>query len=161
MSDPKPVILAVKSPSMATEAIDSLQPEYEGAILILTGRRRYLIFYIVIHVISSTAAGACDIPALLRGEPVSPADPHNLGTQNYAKTAVAVVIGRMFDNASIADMRAACEGRSNVPWLRQDLSKPEPPMGHGYAEAITERIKASLSNLTVKEAFNQDGVYFY
>jgi hypothetical protein len=161
MSDPKPIILCVKSSTMATEAIDSLQPEYEGVILIFTAHQLYLTFNTVIHVISSAAAGACDIPALLRGETPSPADPHNRGTRNYSKTAVAVVAGRMFDDESFNKMRDACKGRSNAPWLRQDLTKPEPPLGHGYGEAMTERIKACLSNLAIKKRFNQDGVYFY
>lgn len=35
MSDPMPIILCVKSSTMAIEAIDSFRPEYEGAIRIL------------------------------------------------------------------------------------------------------------------------------
>jgi hypothetical protein len=102
MSDPEPIILCVKSSTMATEAIDSLQPEYEVVILILLiACQLYLSFNTVIHVISSAAAGACDIPALLRGETASPADPHNLGTRNYSKTAVSVVAGKMIDDEKL------------------------------------------------------------
>lgn len=161
MSDPQPIILCVKSPSMATEAMASLQPEYEGMILILTARQVHLTFNTVIHVIPSAAAGACDIPDLLRGVTLSPPEPHNLGTQNYSKMAVAVVAGRMFDDESFTKMRDACKGRSNVPWLRQDLSKPELQFGHGYAESMTVRIKACLSNLAAEKRFHQDGVYLY
>ncbi|KAL5345050.1 hypothetical protein ACLOAV_010003 [Pseudogymnoascus australis] len=110
---------------MATECIDNFQPEYE-----------------VIHVIFSAAAGALDIPMLLRGEILSPSDQHNLGTKNYSKAPVAVILGRMYDDANFAEMREACKGRSNVPWLRQDPSKPEPPLGNGFAEVMVERMKA-------------------
>ncbi|KFY72232.1 hypothetical protein V499_07619 [Pseudogymnoascus sp. VKM F-103] len=144
MSDPMPIILCVKSSTMATECIDCFQPEYE-----------------VIHVIFSVAAGALDIPTLLRGETLSPSDPHNLGTRNYSKTPVAVILGRMYDDVDFAEMRESCKGRSNVPWLRQDLSKPEPPLGNGFAEAMVERMKACLSNLAVKGILKQDGVYLY
>jgi hypothetical protein len=50
---------------------------------------------------------------------------------------------------------------SNAQWLRQDLSKPEAPLGRRHAEAMTEGIKACLSNLAMKERFDQDGVYLY
>jgi hypothetical protein len=67
----------------------------------------------------------------------------------------------MYDDASFAEMREACKGRSNVPWLRQDLSKPEPPLGQGYYEAIMPRIKVCLRNLAEKGRYKQDGVYLY
>lgn len=161
MPDPMPIILCVKSSTMATECIDNFQPEYEGAVIIFATYLLDLTFDIVIHVIFSAAAGALDIPMLLRGEILSPSDQHNLGTKNYSKAPVAVILGRMYDDANFAEMREACKGRSNVPWLRQDPSKPEPPLGNGFAEVMVERMKACLSNLAAQGRFNQDGVYLY
>ncbi|KFY06654.1 hypothetical protein V491_08584, partial [Pseudogymnoascus sp. VKM F-3775] len=117
-----PIILCVKSSTMATEFIDSFKPEYEGVVLRPATYQLHLTFLdTVIHVIFCAAGGALDIPQLLRGEILSPSDLYNLGTQNYSKAPVAVVLGRMYDDASFAEMREACKGRSNVPWLRQDL----------------------------------------
>lgn len=115
----------------------------------------------VVHVVFSAPAGALDIPTLLRGELPSPSDPYNLGSQNYSKPPVAVILGRMYDDANIAEMREACKGASHVPWLRQDFSKPEPPLGSGFAEVIVERIKVCLSSLVAERKFRKDGVYFY
>ncbi|KFY12254.1 hypothetical protein V492_03995 [Pseudogymnoascus sp. VKM F-4246] len=144
MAGPMPIILCVKSSTMATECIDAFKPEYE-----------------VIHVVFSAAAGALDIPTLLRGEILSPSDRHNLGTQNYFKPPIAVILGRMYDDVNFAEMREACKGRSNVPWLRQDLSKPEPPLGNGFGEAMVERMKACLSNLATQGRSKRDGVFLY
>ena len=55
-------------------------------------------FDTVIHDIFPAAAGALDIATLLRGEILSASDRHNLCTQNYSKTPVAVILGRMYDD---------------------------------------------------------------
>lgn len=46
MPDPMPIILCVKSSTMATECIDSFQPEYEGVVLILAAHQLDLTFSI-------------------------------------------------------------------------------------------------------------------
>jgi hypothetical protein len=51
----------------------------------------------------------------------------------------------MFDDESFTKMRDACKGRSNAPWFRQDLSKPEPQFGHGYAVSLYHETEGDVS----------------
>jgi len=72
-----------------------------------------------------------------------------------------VVTGGGYDDASFAEMRAACKGKSEVPWLRPDLSTPRPPLGPGYGEAVVERVKVCLRRLAEEEKLSGDGVYLF
>jgi len=50
---------------------------------------------IAIHACLSSAAAVAEIPAILRGEALSPKDPEaaNLTTQNFSKKPAAIVLG--------------------------------------------------------------------
>lgn len=72
-----------------------------------------------------------------------------------------MVTGAGYDDAAIEEMREACQEKSNVPWLRPDLSKPTPPLGPGYGEALVERVKVCLRELAEGGKSKGDGVYFY
>jgi hypothetical protein len=116
--------------------------------------------YLVIHVILSVEAGVSVIPALLRGErPPSP-DEENIGTRNYLKPPAAIITGGGYDDANVKEMRDACKGESNVPWLRPDMNAL-PPQGPGYELAIAEKVKACLGRLVKDLKMKEDGVYHF
>jgi hypothetical protein len=100
------------------------------------------------------------IPALLRGERPPSADEENIGTRNYLKPPAAIVTGGGYDDANVKEMRDACKGESNVPWLRPDMSAL-PRQGPGYGSAIAEKVKACLGRLMKDGKMKGDGVYHY
>ncbi|KAK9431060.1 hypothetical protein V1505DRAFT_385463 [Lipomyces doorenjongii] len=155
-----PVILCGKSTVIANSVIATLKPEYEGAIHLLCCKLDLAdLSVVVIHVILTSAQGVEQIPSLLRGE--NPGELDNIGTKNYSRTAIAVITGGGYDDTAVVEMREAAKGGSNVPWLRPDLTKPRPPLGPGYGEALAERVKATLKELTREGKLNEDAVIYY
>ncbi|GKT87287.1 hypothetical protein Ct61P_05137 [Colletotrichum tofieldiae] len=66
----------------------------------------------------------------------------------------AVILGGAFDDAATAVLREAVAGARaqsadvrKVPWLRQDSSKPAPPLGPEYGKAMVVRVKEALARL--------------
>ena len=84
----------------------------------------------------------------------------NLGTQNYSKLPVAVILGKGYDDAEFKNMHEACQGESNVPWLRPDVAT-RAPNGEGYAKKMAEKTKTGLRKLADERMMNQDGVHFF
>src|ERR1700733_10361407 len=166
MSTSTPVIVCGKKPEIARAVKASLYPEYEGANhltiqhLFTNPRLTVLFSYLVIHVILSVEAGVSVIPALLRGERLPSADEENIGTRNYLKPPAAIVTGGGYDDANVKEMRDACKGESNVPWLRPDMSAL-PPQGPEFGSAMAEKIKACLYRLMRDGKMNEDGMYHY
>jgi len=115
----------------------------------------------VIHFIVSPSVGASEIPVLLQGGAPSPTDPENIGTKNYSKPPVVIILGGGYDDADFALLREACKEKSNLPWLRADMSKLRPPLGPGYGEAMVEMVKNCLRGLAEEGKMEGDGVYFY
>jgi hypothetical protein len=115
---------------------------------------------LVIHVILSVEAGVSVIPALLRGERPPSTDEENVGTRNYLKPPAAIVTGGGYDDANVKEMRDACKGESNVPWLRPDMNAL-PPRGPGHGPAIAEKVKACLDRLAKDLKMKEDGVYHF
>jgi hypothetical protein len=76
------------------------------------------------------------------------------------KPPAAIVTGGGYDDANVKEMRDACKGESNVPWLRPDMSAL-PPQGPGYGAAMAEKIKACLGRLVKDVKMKEDGVYHY
>ena len=113
---------------------------------------------IVIHLILSVEVGVAQVPALLRGEPQG--DVENLGTQNYSKLPVAVILGKGYTDAEFKDMHEACQGESNIRWLRPDMATKAPD-GEGYAKKMAEKMKTGLRKLADDGMMNQDGLYFF
>ena len=100
------------------------------------------------------------LPALLRGQDPSPGAETVIGTRDYSKPARVIITGGAYDGDKISMMRNACKG-SQVPWLRNDKSKPAPPVGPMYAAALVERVKTLLADLTKDGKMESDGVYWY
>ena len=119
-----------------------------------------------IHFILTPSAGAAEIPALLQGKAPPASSDHaddNIGSNNYSKTAVAVVTGGGYEDDDVEMMRDACrvEGCKAVPWLRPDLSKPTPPLGPEYGRHMVARVKACLAALEREGNIEADAVVFY
>jgi hypothetical protein len=116
---------------------------------------------IVIHVILSLEAGKSEIPVILQGRKPPPSGIENLGTQNYSRKPAAVVLGGGYDDNDVAELRDACNGEFNVPWLRPDLSKATPPLGPAYGKAMVERVKSCLKTLAEDGKPEQDGIVLF
>ncbi|KAJ4384207.1 hypothetical protein N0V86_001054 [Didymella sp. IMI 355093] len=84
-----------------------------------------------------------------------------LGTKNFEKTPVAVILGGAFDDTAIAELRRAAEGTKDVPWLRADMSLPAPPPGPEYAMAVVQRIKERVKELERKGEWGGEGVVWF
>lgn len=100
----------------------------------------------MIQFIQTVETGKQQIPALLRGEHPGPSG-SALGSKNYERTPIAVLLGAAFDDQGIKDLREAAKGTKNVPWLRPDTSKPTPPPGPEYGKAMVARIKERVASL--------------
>ncbi|KAF3004254.1 hypothetical protein E8E13_007844 [Curvularia kusanoi] len=144
MPSPHPVILCGKTEAIGAVVIENLKPEFE-----------------VIHFVQTVEAGKQQIPVLLRG-----GDPgrigSNMGSKNYEKTPVAVLLGGAFNDQDIKELREANKGTKEVPWLRPDTTKPAPPPGPEYGKAMVARIKETMKELeeTNKLDGNGDVVWF-
>jgi hypothetical protein len=107
---------------------------------------QYLIRSLVVQFIQSVEVGKKQIPSLLRGE-TPDSSGSSLGTKNYEKTPVAVLLGAAFNDHDIEELREAAKGTKSVPWLRPDVTKPTPPPGPEYGKAMVARIKERVKEL--------------
>lgn len=110
----------------------------------------------VIQFIQTVETGKQQIPALLRGEKLDSSG-SSLGSNNYERTPVAVLLGAAFDDQSIQELRNAAGGTKNVPWLRPDTTKPTPPPGPEYGKAMVARIKETVKDLEAKGSLEGNG----
>lgn len=113
-----------------------------------------------IHVCLGVSSACTEIPLLLTGS-VPPSVSDNVGSGNYSQPAVAVVLGGGIDNEEFEEIRKECGSKSNVPWLRFDISKPGPPLGPAYGKHVAERLKEKLRELETEGHFGRDGIYFF
>lgn len=116
---------------------------------------------IVVQFIQTVEAGKKQIPALLRGEIPNPSG-SGLGSKNYERIPVAILLGAAFDDQGIQELREAARGTKDVPWLRPDTSKPTPPPGPEYGKAMVMRIKETMKELEANSQLegNGDVVWF-
>ncbi|KAI0512912.1 hypothetical protein F5B22DRAFT_637499 [Xylaria bambusicola] len=138
-----PVILCGKTEQIGQGVIATLKPEYD-----------------VIHFVMSPASGAVQIPAILRGDQQPPSD-SRLGSKDYSKPPVAVILGAAFDDGDTAVMMEAAAGIKPIPWLRPDLTKATPPVGPEYGKALVARIKVLLAQLEKEGKMNEETVQWY
>lgn len=102
-----------------------------------------------------------DLPDLLRSGTLPESE--NLGTQNYSRPVEAVVLGGGYDDTMFNEIKSACKGTRNVPWLRPDLSggPPSLPLPPTYPQEIASRVKLTLKKLAEEGKMGQDGVHLY
>ena len=121
--------------------------------------------------IFSVEQGIRELPAILRGgSPVqrSSQDAEHLplmGTQNYDRLPVAIVLGGGYDEDAVNSMREACSSIIDLPWLQFDRStvpgQGEPQVGPGYGQKVADRVKARLQELAESGKMETDEVYLY
>ncbi|ROV87335.1 hypothetical protein VMCG_10703 [Cytospora schulzeri] len=99
-------------------------------------------------------------PRIFRGEQ-PPSSDSELGTRDYSKKPVAVILGGGYDDADTEVMMKASAGIHPIPWLRPDLTKPAPPLGPEYGKALVGRIKELLPQLEKEGKMNEEKVYWY
>nr|GAT44771.1 predicted protein [Mycena chlorophos] len=126
-----PIIVCGGRESIGRVVVENLKPEIE-----------------TIHFILTPEAGKVQIPTILRGDPdPSTLSSSDLGTKNYSRKPIAVIVGGAFDDADVAAIMDAARGIHPVPWLKADKSVPMPPVGSEYAVATARRIKERLAGL--------------
>ncbi|KAI0426007.1 hypothetical protein F5Y09DRAFT_320269 [Xylaria sp. FL1042] len=138
-----PVILCGKTEQIGQGVIANLKPEYE-----------------VIHFVLTPEAGAIQVPAILKGEQSPPSD-SALGSKDYSKAPVAVILGGGYDDAGIEVIMKASRGIKPIPWLRPDLTKPTPPLGPEYGRAMVTRVKELLAQLSEESKMDKEDIYWY
>ncbi|KXX83074.1 hypothetical protein MMYC01_200487 [Madurella mycetomatis] len=139
-----PVILCGKTEAVGTGVIADLKPEFD-----------------VIHFVMSPEAGATQIPAILRGEQEVETI-SALGSHDYAKKPVAVIMGGGYQDDGIELMMKASAGIHPIPWLRPDLTIPAPPFGTpDYGKALVQRIKVLLAQLEQDGNMHEEKVFRY
>ncbi len=105
-------------------------------------------------------SGATQIPSILRSEQSPPSD-SVLGSKDYSKLPIAIILGGGYDDAGIDLMMKASAGIKPIPWLRPDLTKPAPPLGPEYGKALVARIKELLAYLDKEGKMNEEKVHWY
>ncbi|KAJ9370103.1 hypothetical protein DTO282E5_5163 [Paecilomyces variotii] len=138
-----PVILCGKTERIGTAVVKGLKPEYE-----------------VIQFVMTPESGAVQIPALLRGETNVSSD-SDLGSHDYSRGVKAIILGGGYDDQDLKILREAAQGIKPLPWLRPDLSKPAPPLGPAYGEAMVQRVKETLKGLQDNGKMEEDGIIYY
>ncbi|KAK3314303.1 hypothetical protein B0H66DRAFT_630865 [Apodospora peruviana] len=123
-----PVILCGKTEMIGEGVIAGLKPEYD-----------------VIHFILTPEAGATQIPAILKGEQSPPLD-SALGTKDYSKPPIAVILGGGYDDAAIEHIMKAA---------------PAPPLGPEYGKAMVARVKEVLAKLEKEGKLGEEKLQWY
>lgn len=116
--------------------------------------------FTVIHFVMHPETGAEQITAIFSGE-YPPSSDSSLGTHDYSKKPVAVILGAGYDDAATEIMMKASAGIHPIPWLRPDLSNGAPPRGPEYGKAMVERIKKLLPRLEMEGVMNEERVFWY
>ncbi|KAF5636768.1 uncharacterized protein FTJAE_5964 [Fusarium tjaetaba] len=134
-TSPIPIILCGKTEFIGERVIEALKPEIEVVQFILPGD-----------------SGKVIIPALLAGKsPPSHLDSSAIGSGNYSNAPHAVVLGGAFEESDIATLRDAVKtvnGARGVAWLRQDTTRPAPPVtSPEYPKLMTRRTKEAVIKL--------------
>jgi hypothetical protein len=108
----------------------------------------------------SPESGAVQIPAILRGEQSIPAD-STLGSKDYSRSPICVILGGGFDDAGVVTMMKAAEGLKPLPWLRPDQNKPAPPLGPAYGKAMVRRVKELIPQLEAAGKLDTSEVHYF
>ncbi|KAK7417422.1 hypothetical protein QQX98_004541 [Neonectria punicea] len=140
-----PIILCGKTEQIGKGVIAGLQPEYE-----------------VVHFILTPEAGVKELPQILQGIALEEKS-SNIGSGNLDRGIKAIVLGGAFDDEGITLMKEAASQIKKVAWLRQDTTKPAPPLGPEYGKEMVRRVKETLGELqeSGKLTNGEEGVFWY
>ncbi|KAH7009854.1 hypothetical protein EDB80DRAFT_713992 [Ilyonectria destructans] len=145
MTNPTPIILCGKTEQIGKGVIDGLKPEYE-----------------VVHFVLTPEAGAKEIPQVLQG--IMPEiKSSDIGSGNLDRGVKAVVLGGAYQDEGIYAMKEAASSVANIPWVKQDITQPTPPLGPEYGKAMVARVKESLGKLEAsgKLGAGEGGIFWY
>jgi hypothetical protein len=87
-----------------------------------------------------------------------------LGTKNYARPPVAIVLGGGYTKGDLETMRFTCqqtEGAKIVVWLENDRKDLPSGPSSDYAKRVGQRVKDKLQELEAAGKFSQDIVVEY
>eukprot|EP01111_Echinosteliopsis_oligospora_P009291 TRINITY_DN2703_c0_g1_i1.p1 TRINITY_DN2703_c0_g1~~TRINITY_DN2703_c0_g1_i1.p1 ORF type:complete len:166 (-),score=42.17 TRINITY_DN2703_c0_g1_i1:73-570(-) len=143
-SKPVPVILCGRDKATGGPVTELIKPEIE-----------------VVRFINSTEVGKKEIPVLLAGQKVDPSTIDEVGTLNFERTPQAIIFGGAFTRENIEEMREACGGKFNVPWLQRGPDADARSAGQKYPEFVAKSVKAVISDLQKKGLMEKDGIYFW
>ncbi|KAK2008312.1 hypothetical protein LZ32DRAFT_609556 [Colletotrichum eremochloae] len=139
----RPVIVCGGTTAVGEVVIAGLKPEFD-----------------VIHFVMSAETGAQQIPEILNGGK-SPASDSALGSRDYSRPPVAIILGSAFTDTMADTIMRASMGIRALPWLRPDTTKPHPPIGPEYGRALVVRIKALLAKLEEEGKMEEEKVHWY
>ena len=108
----------------------------------------------------TTEGGTMQIPAMLRGG-LSPPSDSKLGSKEYSKPSLAVILGAGYDDADTEVMMKASTNIRPIPWLRPDMTKPTPPLGSEYGKSLVACVKELLARLVTEGNMSDEEVYWY
>ena len=119
----------------------------------------------MVHFVMGPEAAPVELPLVLQGLAV-PSPRSSIGSGNVASVAKVVVLGGAYDEATVESLHSLCaqtSGARTVPWLRQDTTKPAPPIGPEYGKAMVQRTKEALKRLAEEGRLDgtDGGVYYY
>lgn len=98
------------------------------------------------HFVLTPEAGAKEIPQVLQG--IMPeVKSSDIGSGNLDRGVKAVVLGAAYHDEGIDAMKEAASSIANIPWVKQDITLPTPPLGPEYGKAMVARVKESLGKL--------------
>ncbi|KAI1768003.1 hypothetical protein GGR53DRAFT_31351 [Hypoxylon sp. FL1150] len=152
MSAPIPVVVCGNREVVGKPVAEGLKPEYEVTLFCLGAQ-----------------ATAAEIPYILKGV-APPTQSSHVGTGDFSRPPVAVLMGRAWDEADAASVKAAIESVGLPPGaapviLRNDPSVPvaaQPP-APAYAEELLRRMRAALGRLVAGEKLEgpEEGIVWY
>ena len=106
---------------------------------------------IVIHVVRDTQSAQTELPALLKGESVTPSSGFGSNVDNSSPTSgnevKAVIVGGGYSPEEFDAIKAAVDSVKPLPFVRADTSKPRPagaPPGPPQPSEIRERVTKAL-----------------
>ncbi|KAI2621601.1 hypothetical protein GGR54DRAFT_638936 [Hypoxylon sp. NC1633] len=148
---PIPVVVCGKAEIVGKPVIEGLKPEYEVILFCL-----------------GSQPTALELPFLLQGL-APPQQSSYIGSGNYSEQPRAVIMGAAWDEADVAQVKAAIDGAAAAATappviLRNDTSVPAPqPPAPEYAAQLIRRMRETLGRLVTGEKLDGpgEGVVWY
>lgn len=114
------------------------------------------------HFVLTPEAGAKEIPQVLQG--IMPdVKSSDIGSGNLDRGVKAVILGGAYHDEGINAMKEAASSVVNIPWVKQDITQPTPPLGPEYGKAMVARVRESLGKLEAsgKLGAGEGGIFWY
>lgn len=175
---PIPILATGRTDAIGRQVMALMKPEYESewSLLIpfpllhnIICLSRLTQAHVVIHFTFASSI-MDELPYLLKGS--APPNPSStLGSGNWSSPPQALLIGGAYkdkDVEEVVKLAERTEGAMDIPWLRIDSGKMQPPSGEptpeqamAYGKAIVQRFKEGLHKLKEEGKLGQgkSGIY--